>query len=403
MHRIVVMIMLFSVLLCACQQSAVPSVMPSGSTEAQMPVISATEPAAPTFSLGIQPEHYPAPSESLCEPTAPNPVDPLFQNMTLEEKVGQLFLARCPDNGALADIQAYHLGGYILFGRDFRNQTPQSMRAAISQYQSAAAIPLLIAVDEEGGTVTRVSSYKAFRSSRFPSPRTLYHQGGLSLLLSTEAEKCQLLRSLGIQVNMAPVCDITTDSRAFLYSRSLGLSPRDTATAVAGMVQTMNEHKVGSVLKHFPGYGNNADTHVGIAVDNRSLQELENRDLLPFAAGIQAGCGAILMSHTVVTALDSDFPVSLSLPAHRYIRQTMGFDGVIVTDDLVMGAITKQYGAEEAAVLAVLAGNDLLCSSEYAIQYRAVLEAVQSGRIPLTVLNQAVHRVLQWKHTLGLL
>ena len=402
MHRIVVILFSLSLLLCACGQAASPAATYPDAPTAQTST-SAIESAAPTFPLWIRPEHSPAPSEAGFESVEPSPVEVLMQTMTPEEKVGQLFLARCPDIRALEDIQTYHLGGYILFGRDFQGQTPQSMTATIAQYQAAAAIPMLIAVDEEGGTVTRVSSYKAFRSGRFPSPRNLYNQGGLSLLLQTEDEKCQLLRSLGIQVNMAPVCDITTDSRAFMYSRSLGLSPEDTATAIAAMVQTMNQHQVGSVLKHFPGYGNNTDTHVGIAVDTRSLEELETRDLVPFAAGIQANCGAILMSHTVVTALDPKFPVSLSLPAHRYLRQKMGFDGVIVTDDLVMGAITKQYGAEEAAVLAVLAGNDLLCSSEYAIQYRAVLEAVQSGRIPQAILDAAVCRVLQWKHTLGLL
>ena len=402
MHRFVVILITISLLLCACGQATPPAVTYPDAPTAPVPT-DATEPAAPTFPLWIRPEHSPDTSEAGFESGEPSPVEALLQTMTTEEKVGQLFFARCPDIRAVEDIQTYHLGGYILFGRDFQGQTPQSMTATIAQYQAAAAIPMLIAVDEEGGTVTRVSSYKAFRSGRFPSPRNLYNQGGLSLLLQTEAEKCQLLRSLGIQVNMAPVCDITTDSRAFMYSRSLGLSPEDTATAIAAMVQTMNQHQVGSVLKHFPGYGNNTDTHVGIAVDTRSLEELETRDLVPFAAGIQANCGAILMSHTVVTALDPKFPVSLSLPAHRYLRQKMGFDGVIVTDDLVMGAITKQYGAEEAAVLAVLAGNDLLCSSEYAIQYRAVLEAVQSGRIPQAILDAAVCRVLQWKHTLGLL
>ena len=402
MHRLVVILITVSLLLCACGQATPPAVTYPDAPTAPVST-DATEPAAPTFPLWIRPEHSPAPSEAGFESVEPSPVDALLQTMTTEEKVGQLFLARCPDIRAVEDIQTYHLGGYILFGRDFQGQTPQSMAATIAQYQAAAAIPMLIAVDEEGGTVTRVSRYKAFRSGRFPSPRNLYNQGGLSLLLQTEAEKCQLLRSLGIQVNMAPVCDITTDSRAFMYSRSLGLSPEDTATAIAAMVQTMNRHQVGSVLKHFPGYGNNTDTHVGIAVDTRSLEELKTRDLVPFAAGIQANCGAILMSHTVVTALDPKFPVSLSLPAHRYLRQKMGFDSVIVTDDLLMGAITKQYGAEEASVLAVLAGNDLLCSSEYAIQYRAVLEAVQSGRIPQTILDTAVRRVLQWKHTLGLL
>lgn len=401
MHRLVICILAVLLCFCACQA-------PAAQTPAAIPTV--PESVAPTVApetdfSGIQSENYPPPSEARYEP-APEPpaeVERLLEAMTTEEKVGQLFLARCPDVNALEDIAAYHLGGYILFGRDFAGQTPETMTAKLARYQQTAALPMLIAVDEEGGTVTRVSSFRSFRSSRFPSPRELYGRGGAELLLETEAEKSALLRSLGINVNMAPVCDITTDSRAFMYSRSLGLSPEETADLIRATVETMAEFDVGSVLKHFPGYGNNTDTHTGVAVDHRPLEELEASDLLPFAAGIEAGCGAILVSHTFVNALDSGFPASLSLRAHRYLRNEMGFDGVIVTDDLAMGAITDLYGAGEAAVLAVLAGNDLLCSSEYKLQHAAVLEAVQSGRIPEEMLDRAAARVLQWKYELGLL
>ena len=165
----------------------------------------------------------------------------------------------------------------------------------------------------------------------------------------------------------------------------------------------MNAYQVGSVLKHFPGYGDNADTHTGLAVDSRSLQELESSDLLPFAAGIDAGCGAVLVSHNIVQALDGDSPASLSPAVHQYLRDTMGFDGVVMTDDLVMEAITDRYGTGEAAVLAVQAGNDLLCSTDYAEQYNAVLSAVLDGRIDFDALNASVTRILKWKQNLGLL
>ena len=118
---------------------------------------------------------------------------------------------------------------------------------------------------------------------------------------------------------------------------------------------------------------------------------------------MEAGADAVLVSHTIVTALDAELPASLSPAVHAYLRNTMNFDGVIVTDDLVMQAITDAYGAEEAAVLAVLAGNDLLCSSEYAVQYPAVLEAVQNGRISMEQLDESVLRVLNWKKDLGLI
>lgn len=333
----------------------------------------------------------------------PDPMELLLNAMTVEEKVGQLFLARCPAANALEDIKTYHLGGYLLFGRDFQGETPDSFRQKIADYQQYAPIPLLIAVDEEGGTVCRVSNQPAFRSSRFPSPRESYAAGGMEQVLSVETEKSALLRDLGINVNMAPVCDVTTGFGAFMYDRSLGESPEETGRFVSSAVKIMANHSIGSVLKHFPGYGNNTDTHTGMAIDDRTLEELENGDLIPFATGIKAGADAVLVSHTIVTAFDAELPASLSPVVHAYLRNTMNFQGVIVTDDLVMEAITDAYGPEEAAILAVLAGNDLLCSSEYPIQYPAVLEAVQSGRIPMEQLDESAMRILQWKRELGLI
>ena len=326
----------------------------------------------------------------------------LFE-MSLEEKVGQLFLARCPDIDAVSDISKYHLGGYILFARDFKNYTSEEVISNIASYQSSAKIPLLIAVDEEGGTVCRVSSYEQFRSSAFPSPRYLYNKGGMELVAEKEREKCELLSGLGINVNMAPVCDITTDKNAFMYYRSLGQNPEETGFFAETVLGIMEEYGIGGVLKHFPGYGNNTDTHTGIAIDNRSLEELENNDLVPFRIGIESGCGAILVSHTFVNCLDSEYPASLSEKVHDYMRNEMGFGGVIVTDDLVMEAITDLYGAEEAAVLAVLSGNDLLCSSEYKIQYNAVLEAAKTGRIPEERINESVLRIIEWKYKIGIM
>lgn len=357
-------------------------------------------PAAPETSL---PETTVTEATHPPVTTAPDPIRKMLDNMSLEERVGQLFLARCDDSCALEHIQQYHLGGFVLFGRDFDGQTPDSMTEKLCDYQSTAKIPLLIAVDEEGGTVTRVSSNPSFRHRRFTSPRQLYKAGGMEWVLSEESEKCALLKEIGINVNLGPVCDMATDPSAFLYSRSLGENASVTSDFAANVVTLMDSYGLGSCLKHFPGYGNNADTHKGIAIDRRSLAQLEGNDLIPFAAGITAGAGAILVSHTIVEALDAEVPASLSPAVHSYLREQMGFDGVILTDDLIMEAITDAYGAGEAAVLAVLAGNDLLCSSEYTVQYGAVLDAVLEGRISIDVLNAAVRRVLQWKMDLGLI
>ena len=348
------------------------------------------------------------PTTETTAPAAPEtePLDPmqmLLDSMTLEEKVGQLFLARCNEAAAMEDIGTYHLGGYILFGQDFDGETPDSFRSKIADYQAASPIPLLIAVDEEGGTVCRVSGRITFRASRFPSPREAFASGGMEQVLAVEAEKAALLTDLGINVNMGPVCDITTGFGAFMHARSLGESPEETARFVSSTVQIYENYNLGSVLKHFPGYGSNPDTHTQMVRDSRALTELEGADLIPFAAGIEAGADAILMSHNIIDALDRDYPASLSPAVHDYLRNTMDFDGVIVTDDLVMQAITDAYGPEEAAVLAVLAGNDLLCSTEYRLQYPAVLEAVQSGRISMAQLEESVLRILEWKKELGLI
>ena len=380
-------------LLCGCSVSPVPA----ETSRATLPPEPST--AAPT-SVPTEASAE-APTEAPTLP--PDPIDLLLSAMTTEEKVGQLFLARCRKETAAEDITQYHLGGLVLFDRDTEDETPESLRQTLERYQEAAALPLLIAVDEEGGSVVRISDKAAFRDAPFSSPRFLYEEGGMEALRTAEAEKDALLSGLGINVNLAPVCDITTDPAAFLYDRSLGQSPEVTGQWIQIAVEEGQSHGVGCVLKHFPGYGDNADTHVGIAIENRSLEELEARDLLPFAAGMEAGCGAVMVSHIQVTALDAEYPASLSPAVHRYVRESMGYDGVLVTDDLVMEAISVPYGIGEAAVLAVLAGNDLLISSDFPEQYAAVLEAVREGRISEEQIDNAVRRVLLWKQALGLL
>ena len=379
-------IFLCCLLLTGCASQSVPAAV-------SLPSLTETIPeSATTATAATEQETIPV-----------DPVRQMISDMSLEQRVGQLFLARCSADSAVEDVQKYHLGGLVLFGDDFEGQTPDSMKQAIAAYQEAAEKPLLIAVDEEGGDVTRISRFPAFRDRRFCSLRKCYDRGGLEAVLTEEEEKCRLLSDLGINVNLGPVCDITTDADAFMYSRSLGQDSQTTADMVASIVNLMGAFRVGSVLKHFPGYGNNTDTHTGIAVDSRSLSELEAQDFIPFTAGIQAGCGAVMVGHIIAEAFDPELPASLSPAVHRYLREDLGFSGVIMTDDLVMQAITDQYGAGEAAVMAVLAGNDLLCSTEYAVQYEAVLQAVLDGRIDIDVLNRAVRNVLEWKISLGLL
>lgn len=353
-----------------------------------------------------QPAPPPEPTE---EELAAQEIEDLLSSLTTEEKVGQLFFVRCPADSAAEDVAAYHLGGYLLFGRDFTDKTADDVIQTIRAYQTAAAadtgIPLLIGVDEEGGTVVRVSSNPHLRSAKYPSPQKLLSQGGTEALVENTAEKDALLHGLGINVNLAPVADVSTNSGDFIYDRTFGLDAEGTSDCVTAVVEQMAADGMGSVLKHFPGYGSNVDTHTGIAVDQRPLEQFESADFLPFSAGMAAGNGttAVLVSHNIMTAVDESLPASLSPAVHDLLRDELGFDGVVMTDDLVMQAITDYTGDADAAVLAVQAGNDMLVSSDFVTQYNAVLAAVQDGTISEDRIRESAIRVIRWKMELGLL
>ncbi len=337
------------------------------------------------------------------EETFDKSLDNYISKMTTKEKVGQMFYVRCPDTDALEQINKYHIGGYILFGKDFENKTKEEVKSTIQSYQDEAKIPLLIGVDEEGGTVVRVSSNPNLRDSPFLSPKDTFANGGWDGIINDTEEKAKLLLSLGINVNMAPDCDITSDTNGFMYDRSFSDNVDDVDKFVSTVVNTSKEYHLGTVLKHFPGYGNNVDTHTGIAYDNRDYSEFTEKDFKPFITGINAGADCILVSHNIVNCMDKNYPASLSENVHQIIRNELNFDGVIMTDDLIMDAITQFTGDESAAVIAAKAGNDLLCCSSVETQYPAVLNAVKNKEIPISQINDSVKRILKWKINLGIL
>ena len=327
----------------------------------------------------------------------------LLAGMSIEEKTAQMFIARCPETGAAELVASTQPGGYILFGRDFKEKTRQQITGNIASYQAAATIPMFIGVDEEGGYVNRVSRNPQLRAEPFLSPSELYEKGGLELIVSDAKEKCELLRSLGINLNFAPVCDISTDEDDFMYTRSLGQDAKITSEYISAVVTEMNANSIGSVLKHFPGYGSNGDTHEGIIHDKRDYDSIKQVDFLPFSAGIKAGASAVLVSHNIVESIDKVSPASLSLEAHNILRDELGFDGVVVTDDLSMGAIVDYVDAAGAAVAAVEAGNDLLCCTDYETQLAAVISAVESGRISVERIDESTLRILLLKIKLGII
>lgn len=363
------------------------------------------EPEAPT-----QPEEPIVPDEPEPDPRQ-EAIDTLLSSMTLEEKVGQMFFVRCPDVQAAEKVSEYHLGGYLLFGRDFQTTTgdwltAEAFTANVASYQAAADVPLLIGVDEEGGTVARATRNPNLFAAKRQSPQTIYAQGGMEAILTDTRQVNQGLLSYGINVNFAPVADVSTNSSDFIYDRTFGQDAAATAEYISQVVAEMDTVGIGSVLKHFPGYGSNADTHTGVAVDARSYDAFTGGDFLPFQAGIAAGADCVLVSHNVVQCMDDTLPASLSPEVHRVLREELGFDGVVFTDDLTMGAITQNYGLGEAAVLAVEAGCDVLlvCHEAGSVEevYTALLDAVDTGRISVDRLDQSVRRILTLKQNYGL-
>ena len=331
--------------------------------------------------------------------------------MTLAEKVGQLFFLRCPSSGAEAAVAQYHLGGILLFTQDYKDAsgdwlTQDAFAEKLAALQAAAesdtGIPLLIGSDEEGGTVTRASRNPNLFPSKFPSPQSLFETVGLEGLLADTQQYNSRLHSLGITVNFAPVCDVSTNPKDFIYERSFGQNAQTTADYIAQVVAAMSDAGIASVLKHFPGYGSNADTHTGIAVDERPYEQFLAEDYLPFAAGIGAGAPFVLVSHNIVTCLDSSYPASLSAAWHEQLRSHLGFEGVILTDDLDMGAVKAYADGGNIAVLALQAGNDMIVCSDLT-QIGAVIAAVQDGTLSEETIDSACRRVLAAKQSLLLI
>ena len=393
---VLVALTLFS--LTRCRQTPLEPVTPDQQVEP-----APTVPQEPVLT----PEEQAEQERLAAEQARTQRLQALLDSMTLEEKVGQLFFVRCPTENAVEDISTYHLGGYLLFSRDFKDGdnwlTKEQFLEKIQSYQDAAEIPLFIGSDEEGGTVTRASRNPNLFEEPFKSPQTLYNNGGLDAVISDAMTKNMGLRELGINVNFAPVCDVAADPNSFIYDRTLGQNAEATADYAARVVSAMSGAGVMSVLKHFPGYGDNEDTHTGIAVDQRPMETFENSDLLPFQAGIDAGAPFVLVSHNIVTCMDPDLPASLSPAVHRVLWERCGFEGISITDDLAMDAVQAYAKDGAVAVMALQAGNDMIITTDYRTQIPAVIAAVQDGTLDKNVIDNACLRVLRCKDDYALL
>ena len=329
-----------------------------------------------------------------------NKANELLNTMTIDEKIAQLFLVRVPDN-SLEEVKKYQFGGYILFGKDTKNLTKDELKNKIASWQNVSKIPLLIAVDEEGGTVVRISNNKNLRETKFKSSQELYNEGGFDLIKEDTKEKNNLLYELGINVNLAPVADISTNPDDYMYKRSFGKDYTKTKEYIKTVIRASKDTNVSNVLKHFPGYGNNVDTHTGVAIDNRTLDEFRNNDFVPFIQGINDGAEAILVSHNIIENIEN-VPASLSKNVHNILKNELKFSGVIMTDDLAMSGITKNI-TESPSVMALKAGNDLIIITDYLTGINDIKSSLNNNEINEDLINKAVLKIIAWKYYKGLI
>lgn len=322
----------------------------------------------------------------------------IVEAMSLEETIGQIYMVH-HSTDSLEDVGTYHLGGFIFFGSDFRNKTKEAVLNMIDKLNDNSKISLLLAVDEEGGIVTRISSNPNLASERFKSPRELYKEGGFDLIRDDTIKKNVILEGLHLNINLAPVLDISNDPKDYIYSRSIGLSPELTGVFVQTVIDASKDSKISYVMKHYPGYGKNSDTHKSKSLDTRSMEEIES-DLIPFSKGIQSGGEAMMISHNIVEALDSDNPASISISNHNYLRNTLEFRGMVITDALNMGATE---GIENMGIKSLVSGNDILVTKNYKEDIKNILEGVSKGQVSSKYIRALAIKVIEWKISKGLI
>ena len=383
----------------------------------------AARPAQPTDTPAAETTPAAAPSPTPTpEPTpTPDPIAEAVAAMSTEQKVSQLLVAGIEGTqlgqDAVQAVQDYQVGGVILFGRNVESAWQLAELTNGLKDLNGGYTPLFLCVDQEGGRVDRMPPEVERTPSAWSVGQTLDTEGVGAAYGALLAEECA---AFGFNMDFAPSLDIWSNpDNTVIGDRAFGNDWEWTAFFGMSAVESMEEQGgVIPVVKHFPGHGDTSvDSHVALPVVDKSLEELWQSELVPFNMtlnqedyfGAQSGpsAPAVMVAHILLSRVDPDYPASLS---HRVVtsllREEMGFDGVVCTDDLTMGAVSNTYGMGEAAVLAVEAGCDLLLvchgADNLTAARDALLEAVDSGRISPERLDESVKRILSLKAEYGL-
>ena len=332
----------------------------------------------------------------------------ILSQMTTEEKVAQLFVI-LPEQllpGTMKEVSPafarelsrYPVGGFILFTWHVEN--PKQVRTFTSALKDASSIPPILAIDEEGGRVAHLANSDALFLPRFKSTGATGDTGNVENARGAGQIIGSYLTTFGFTMNFAPVADVNTNPENIVIGRRAFSSDPKIVSAMAGaFLSGLHSTGIKGSLKHFPGHGDTrGDTHADYVAVTKNWEELKKCELIPFVENFSAA-DTVMVAHVTCKTIDDTYPASLSKKLITgKLRGELGYKGVILTDALNMGAIEKNYGSAEAAVLAFEAGNDiLLMPKNFHAAYDGVLSAVQSGRIPMTRLNESVLRILKLK------
>ena len=359
----------------------------------------------------------PTETNAIVETTlSPDPMDELLTGMTLRQKVGQLFITRpeqlLPDAGPITEmtpeleeaLAEYPLGGLILFADNV--VMPDQLLALNQGLAECAGIPMFIAVDEEGGLVARLGNNKAFGLRRYASAKMV----GLSKDPAKALEMGQTiggyLAEYGFNLDFAPVADVNTNpSNPVIGSRAFSSKPEVAAQMVVAFADGLEENGIIATFKHFPGHGDTAeDSHSGLAVVNKTLEELESCEFLPFLEATSRDM--VMVGHIALPNVTGDMtPATLSRQIITDIlKEKLMFEGLVVTDAMEMGAIVETYGSGTAAVAALQAGCHIILIPENLPEaFDAVLAALEDGSLTMEWLDETVKQILQFKQLHGIL
>ena len=396
----------------ASSESALPDTFPVQSpvpTPEATAADSSQEPDSSGESAGPQ---FSAPT------VGENAAASILETMTLEEKICQMLFVtpetltgygRVNQSGDATRqaLSQYPVGGVIYFSDNLESvdQTTAMIDGIQAYSNELTGRGLFIGVDEEGGSVARAAD--KLGTTAFEDMRVYGEAGDTQKAYEIGSALAADLKSLGFNVDFAPVADVLTNPDSTLLSdRSFGSDPELVASMVSQEVRGLTEGGVLCAPKHFPGHGSvGSDTHDGFAATDRTLEQLQDCDLLPFRSAIDAGAPMIMVGHMTMTAIDSENPASLSREiVTGILRAQLGYDGIVITDAMNMGAIADSYTSGEAAVKAFAAGCDMvLCISDLAGTVAAVTAAVADGTLSQDAIDQSVTRILNAKLQYGII